>query len=96
MRGNKLAFSTWKKQLLSDPNIKAEYDKLTPEMAVIKALIETRLKSGITQKELALKIGTKQSVISRVESGSANPSIGFLQKLANALNADLEIQFVPR
>ena len=46
-------------------------------------------------KELAEKIGTKQSVISRLESGRANPSVAFLKKLAEALHSRLEIKFNP-
>lgn len=86
-------FATWKKQILKNPKIKAEYDELQPEFAVIRAIIRGRIDKGITQADLARKIGTKQSVISRLESGHANPSIGFLKKLAAALNTHLEIKF---
>lgn len=91
-----LDFDTWKKEALKDPKFKAEYDKLQPEFAVIRAIIRARINSGITQKELASKVGTKQSVISRLESGNANPSVAFLKKLAQALNSHLEIKFVSR
>lgn len=86
-------FEIWKKQSLQDPKIKAEYDKLQPEFAVIRALIDARIKKSLTQKELAKKIGTKQSVISRLESGRANPTVSFLKRLAVALNSRLEIRF---
>lgn len=88
-----LDFQNWKRQKLRDPQFKEEYDKLQPEMAVIRALIEARLKSGLTQKQLAEKIGTKQSVISRLESGRANPTIGFLYQLARGMDAEMEIRF---
>ena len=88
-----LDFSVWKKEVLKDPVLKAEYDRQQPEFAVINALIEARRNKGITQKALAKKIGTKQSVISRLESGRANPSVAFLKKLAQALNSHLEIRF---
>lgn len=88
-----LNFNVWKKQLLKNPKIKAEYDKLQPEFEVIRAIIRARANEGITQADLAKKIGTKQSVISRLESGNANPSIAFLKKLAAALNTNLEIKF---
>ena len=88
-----LDFDTWKKQALKDPNLKAEYDRLQPEFAVIRAIIKARMRKGVTQEELAEKIGTKQSVISRLESGRANPSVAFLKKLAQALNTHLEIRF---
>ncbi len=91
-----LDFEVWRKEKMKDPAFKAEYDRQQPEFAVIRAIIRGRIDRGITQKELANKIGTKQSVISRLESGRANPSIAFLQKLANALNSSLEIKFTPR
>ena len=76
------------------PKIKAEYDRLQPEFTLIQAVIDARVKEGDTQKELADKIGTKQSVISRLESGRANPSVAFLKKLAEGLNSHLEIKFI--
>src|SRR3990172_473288 len=88
-----LDFETWEKEVLKDPALKAEYDKLQPEFAMIQAVIDARVKRGVTQKELAQRIGTKQSVISRLESGRANPSVAFLKKLAQALNSHLEIRF---
>ena len=88
-----LDFSDWKKEVLKDPILKAEYDRQQPEFAVIQAILDARVKKGVTQKELADKIGTKQSVISRLESGRANPSVAFLKKLAQALNSHLEIRF---
>lgn len=92
MKRRHLDFEVWEKEVLKDPEFKEEYDKLQPQFALIRARIEKRL----TQEQLAKKIGTKQSVISRLESGRANPSIGFLKKLAQALNSHLEIKFVPR
>src|SRR3989339_1393639 len=88
-----LDFEVWKKEVLKNPKVKAEYDKLQPEFAMIQAVIDARAKTGVTQKELARRIGTKQSVISRLESGRANPSIAFLKKFAKALNASLEVRF---
>ncbi len=90
-----LDFDNFLKESLKNPKIKAEYDKLQPEFAMIQAVIDARVKKGITQKTLAEKIGTKQSVISRLESGNANPSVAFLKKLALALNTHLEIRFTP-
>lgn len=88
-----LDFTVWEKRALKGPKFKAEYDKLQPEFVVIRAVIEARMKKGVTQEELAEKLGTKQSVISRLESGRANPSVAFLKKLAQALNSHLEIRF---
>ena len=88
-----LDFEVWKKEALKNPKVKAEYDKLQPEYAMIQAVIDARTKTGVTQKELARRIGTKQSVISRLESGRANPSVAFLKRFAKALNARLEVRF---
>lgn len=89
-------FDEFLKESLKNPKVKAEYDKLQPEFAVIRAVIDARINKGLTQDKLAQKIGTKQSVISRLERGNANPSVAFLKKLAQALNSHLEIKFVPR
>jgi len=86
-------FNDFLKESLKNTKIKAEYDKLQPEFAMIQAVIDARVKKGVTKKELAQRIGTKQSVISRLESGRANPSIAFLKRLAQALNSHLEIRF---
>ena len=85
-----LDFAVWEKEALKDPALKAEYDRQQPEFALIRARIE----KGLTQEELAQKVGTKQSVISRFESGRANPSVAYLKKLAQALNSHLEIKFI--
>lgn len=89
MKRQHLDFEVWEKEALKDAKLRAEYDKLQPQFAILRARIE----KGLTQEELAQKVGTKQSVISRLESGRANPSVGFLKKLAQALNTHLEIRF---
>lgn len=89
-------FDDFLEESFKNPEFKAEYDKLQPEFAVIRAIIRSRADRGITQKELASRVGTKQSVISRLESGRANPSVNFLKKLALALNSHLEINFIAK
>jgi len=80
---------------LKDPKFRREYEKLQPEFAVIQAMIEARINKGITQKKLASKLKTKQSVISRLETGRGNPTLSFLQRLAGAFGTRLEINFRP-
>lgn len=85
----------WKdlrKELLSNPEVKKEYDRLAPRYAVISSIIEARVKRGMTQKDVADRIGTKQSAIARLEAGNTNPSIGFLEKIASVLGTKLTIQ----
>lgn len=83
----------FKKQLLQDQEIKKEYDDLALEYAVIRQIINKRISMGLTQKKLAEKVGTKQSAISRLESGRYNPSLIFLQKVAHALDSELRVNF---
>lgn len=80
-----------KEELLQDPEIKAEYDRLEPEFALIEATIKRRIEKHMTQKSLAKKLRTKQSAISRLESGTYNPSLKFLKRLAGALDCKLNI-----
>lgn len=83
---------------LKDPEFRKEYETLEPEYQLAKSIIELRLKRGITQKELAEKIGTKQSGISRLESVNtrSNPSLSLLERVAEALDAKLIVYIKPR
>jgi ribosome-binding protein aMBF1 (putative translation factor) len=81
-----------KKELLKDKKVLKEYQQLKPYYQLISQLIEARIKKGLTQEQLAKKIGTKQSAIARIESGNANPSIAFLEKITTAIGAKLKIQ----
>ena len=82
-----------KKELLKDPEFKKLYEESQPEVEIAKAVIRTRIENKITQKELAEKMNTTQSVISRVEQGKTSPSISLLKRLAAALNTTLQVQF---
>ena len=83
------SYSSLKNRLLNDKKTLKEYENLAPEFKIAEAVIEKRLEQGMTQSDLARKIGTKQSAISRLESGNYNPSISFLEKVADALNLKL-------
>lgn len=80
-----------KKDLLQDAATRREYEKLAPRYAVISEVIAARLKKGLTQKEVAAKLGTKQSAIARLEGGNVNPSLEFLQKIAQVMGYKLRI-----
>lgn len=80
-----------KSELLQNKAVKKEFDRLTPRYKAISALISARTKKGITQKELAKKIGTKQSAIARFEAGIVNPSLGFLEKIADVMGYKVNI-----
>ncbi len=88
---NNKTYKQLKRELLKDKRVKKVYEKLGPEFAVIEMIIRKRIERGLSQKELARKIGTRQSAISRLESGTYNPSLSFLQKVSEALDAKLKI-----
>lgn len=80
-----------KSKLLKNKEIKNSYDNLGAEFALVEMIIDKRLSEGLSQAQLAKKIGSKQPVISRLEQGTYNPSVKFLTRVARALNAKLEI-----
>ncbi len=82
-----------KGQFLKDKAIRQAYQELGAEFAMAQSIIEKRIAKGFTQAALARKIGTKQSSIARLESGSYNPSVAFLGKIAAALDTQLNISF---
>ena len=86
-------WDTYKQKLLKDPEYKKLYEESQPEFEIAKAIIRARIDNKITQKELAEKMNTTQSVISRVEQGKTSPSIALLKRLAAALNTTLQVQF---
>ena len=90
------AYKQFKKELLKDKGIKRAYERLGPEFAVIEMIIAKRIERGLSQEELAKKIGTKQSAVSRLESGTYNPSLSFLQKVGEALGAKLKISLAEK
>ena len=84
-------FTTHKKLLLKDPSVRMALKESGPEYKIARALILARTRNNITQKELAKKLNTKQSVISRVENAQTTPTLSFLKRLANVLNLNLVV-----
>ena len=84
-------FRELKKKLLSDPAIRKACDGLDAEFQLIESIIDRRLARGLTQADLAKRLGTKQSAIARLESGTYNPSFSFLKRVAKALDGKLVV-----
>ncbi|MDP3546713.1 MAG: helix-turn-helix transcriptional regulator [Phreatobacter sp.] len=80
---------------LADPAYRAEYDALQDEFALAAVLVEARAHSGLTQEEVARRMGTTQSVVARLESGKSMPSTRTLKKYADATGTRLVIRFEP-
>ncbi len=88
-------FNDFLNEQLKDENFKKEYDALEPEFAIIRAMIDARRESGMTQKELSERTGIAQGDISKLENGNANPSLRTLQRLAEGMGMQLKVEFVP-
>jgi ribosome-binding protein aMBF1 (putative translation factor) len=85
-----IKFEEFKVRLLADPEVKAEYDALAPELEIAVELIKARLRAGLSQAELAVRMGTSQSTIARLESGQKLPSTKTLLRLAEATGSKVE------
>jgi DNA-binding XRE family transcriptional regulator len=78
-----------KAELLKDAAVRAEYERLGPEFELIRALIAARARAGLTQAELAERMGTTQSVVARLEGGSVTPNWKTLRRYAEATGSRL-------
>lgn len=91
MGARTIRYEDLKAELLKDPEVRAEYDALEPAYRVACRRIEL----GLTQAELAQRIGAKQPGISRLESGTQNTTLGMLQRVADALGCRLDVRLIP-
>ena len=80
---------------LKDENFKKEYDSMDSEYQLINALLSARKARNITQQQRSQRTGITQGDISKIENGSANPSIKTLRKLATGMDMSLKIEFIP-
>lgn len=85
---------TLKAELLADPQTQAEYDALAGEFEMARELIAARGRAGLTQGEVAQRMGTTQSVVARLESGKRMPSMRTVQRYANAIGARAVVRLV--
>jgi len=85
---------------MKDPQFQAEYDALEEEFSVFDALVEARKAAGLTQAEVAERMGTKTPAIARLESSGGkrkpSPSLSTLRRYATAIGCKLEIKLVRR
>jgi len=89
-----MKWSKAKEIILKNKEVKNELKKNEAEYKIIEEIITARIEKNLTQKNLAELVGTKQSNISRLESGNYNPTIDFLQKIATAMDKKLEVRIV--
>jgi transcriptional regulator with XRE-family HTH domain len=84
------------KKWMKDPKYRKAYRALEEEFVFASAVIDARNRAGLTQQELARKMGTTQPVVARLESGGTRPSMRTLERLAKATGSRLLISFQPR
>ena len=89
-------FRDYLQEQLKDEEFKKEYERLEPEFNIMQAVIDSRKQSHFTQKELSEKTGIAQSDISKLENGNSNPTISMLQRLADGMNMQIKLEFVPK
>ncbi|MCI9381317.1 MAG: helix-turn-helix transcriptional regulator [Dorea sp.] len=87
-----ISFEEMKTDMLKDEEFKIEYEKLKPRYEAIEQIIRARKEQNITQAELAKRVGTQKSNISRLESGNYNPSLDFLAKIAESLGKEISVK----
>ena len=95
MKTHKEMMAEWKK----DPKFRQEYEALEEEFALFDELLKARRAAGLTQEEVARRMGTKPPAVARLEAGGGrgqhSPSIATLRKYAQAVGCRLEVKLVP-
>ena len=87
-----------KSKALKNISVLKEYDELEPEFSLLKGMLRARKKVGLSQAQIAERMGTKSPSITRLESslssGKHSPSLATIKKYAEALGCHLEIKIV--
>jgi ribosome-binding protein aMBF1 (putative translation factor) len=87
-----IPFEDIKREWMKDPAFKAEYEGLAPEFEIAGELIQARKRAGLSQEEVARRMGTTQSVIARLESGQTLPSTKTLLRFARATGTKVRVK----
>ncbi|MEM7737052.1 MAG: helix-turn-helix transcriptional regulator [Deinococcota bacterium] len=89
-----------KQHALNNAEVKAHYDALAPEFSLLRDMLKARKEAGLSQAQVAERMGTKAPSVTRLESslssGKHSPSLETLRKYAEAVGCDLEIHLIPR
>ena len=84
-----------KRELLATPAVQAAYESQAPEFEMARELIAARTRAGMTQSDVAQRMGTTQSVVARLEGGKAAPSMRSVQRYALAVGAHAVVRLEP-
>lgn len=85
------SWDKFEEELLKDPKVKAEFDRLEPEYRLAREIISARLKKKLTQTELAREAGLSQVMIARLESGASNPTLSTVSRVARVLGKEVKL-----
>ncbi|MGV8948884.1 MAG: helix-turn-helix domain-containing protein [Candidatus Paracaedibacter sp.] len=88
-------YETFRKKLLSDPEVLKEYEAHKAEFEIAMALIKARLAAKMTQLDVARRMHTSQAQIARLESGQHFPSMSSIHKYAQAVNRKINLSINP-
>ncbi len=88
-------FSDIKKRWLRNPEVRTEYDALEEEFALARELILARSRAGLSQAEVARRMGTTQSTVARLEGGRAKPTLLTVERYAKATGSRAGVKLVP-
>jgi len=86
-----VSYKIIKEKLLESDEVRQEYDALEFRYKIVRKIAELRRNDKITQEELAIRLKTTKSVVSRIESGNQNVSVDMVQKIVNALGKEVDI-----
>jgi ribosome-binding protein aMBF1 (putative translation factor) len=87
-----IPYEVFKARMLANPDVKREYDALAPAYEIAAELLRARKRTGLSQAELAKRMGTSQSAIARMESGEALPSTKTLLRFAEATGSKIQLR----
>ena len=88
-----IKFDDLRNEWNKDPEFRAEFEALGPEFELARKLIKARVRAGMSQSEVAIRMGTSQPTVARLESGH-KPSLKTLERYADAVGMKLEINLV--
>ncbi len=89
---SKTSFKDWQAEQVKDPEFVEAANELEPGYQIARL----RIQRGLTQAQLAEMVGTRQPSIARLENGNSIPSLSFLKRIADALDARIELRFIPQ
>jgi len=91
-----IPFESVKADWMKDPAFRSEYDRLAPEFEISAELIQARERAGLSQIEVAQRMGTTQSVVARLESGRSLPSTKTLYRFAQATGSKVQFRLAEK